>query len=193
LADKDKDKDDWTPAKETLERVAALEGNERVASTLLHEKAQAGDIKTRARRVKRGSGPGRPWLVDEALTPDDWYAAQVNWQVGSFFRHRHLRPGRMAIERVEAHGIVFEAAGLRREFFAVLSSSAKAEAECRGWLRSLAKKSPDRKPKSKAELQREAKERWPQLSGGAFDRCWQYVIDKGAQWDAPGAPRKSPH
>jgi hypothetical protein len=75
------------------------------------------------------------------------------------------------------------------------SPSAKTEAECWAWLEQIAKDHPDRQPKPKPELWKEAKQRWPKLFKRAFDRCWAKAVRAAPGWashERRGRPRRNP-
>ena len=72
--------------------------------------------------------------------------------------------------------------------------TAKATDDCRLWLATEMKRSPDAKPKPKAEYFNDAKSRFDSdLPWRRFDLAWRTAIAQtGAEaWSYPGAPRKS--
>jgi hypothetical protein len=72
-----------------------------------------------------------------------------------------------------------------------LESAPDHEAQCSAWLAEQMRKSPECSPRSKGEWLAEAREKFPGLSGRAFeDRAWPAAIrETGAKWGQPG--RKS--
>jgi hypothetical protein len=68
---------------EAFERVAAEEGGHKNAGRILRGKIINGAIRARARDVLR-DGHGGP--RNEPLTPNDWHAANVDWNASYFLR-----------------------------------------------------------------------------------------------------------
>ncbi len=70
-----------------------------------------------------------------------------------------------------------------------LTPSTKAELDCRNWLIPQMRDSPERAPKTKAEMQADALRKSPRLSERGFDRAWKAALEvTGAKWNAPGPP-----
>jgi len=75
-----------------------------------------------------------------------------------------------------------------------VKSSNKSKVDCTRWLIEEMRKSPDSKPKPKADYWRDAQARFgPSLSYGAFKIAWADAVAEAQAfaWSASGAPRKS--
>jgi hypothetical protein len=66
------------------------------------------------------------------------------------------------------------------------------EENCLKWLSELACNYPDRPPKPRDVLGKEAISKFPGLTAKGFLRCWARVTAQNPDWRRPGAPRKSP-
>jgi hypothetical protein len=62
-----------------------------------------------------------------------------------------------------------------------------AENQCRLWLTDIMKKDPGR-PRPKSDVRKEARDRFPNLSGRGFDRVWDAAVGQAnaPKWAAPG-------
>lgn len=102
------------------------------------------------------------------------------------------------LERSEAnnltkHATTFDKALAQLSGRTSTRSTVKAETQCKSWLAQLMRDHPEGRPQPKAELFREAEEKWS-VSGRAFDRAWAAAIEEvdAIAWRSGGRPRKTP-
>jgi hypothetical protein len=74
-----------------------------------------------------------------------------------------------------------------------IETKASSEKQCKAWLEAEMAASPDGPRQLRPGWLKEAKERWPDLSGRAFDRLWAASILKtgAAAWSASGPRNRS--
>ena len=130
----------------------------------------------------------REW-TERSLGSEYWMAPSIEWSGSGLLSDlaprrseeaRHVRVTRESLETT------FPVSKTPRDTVALVSSSRKAELECREWIKSLAL---DGLVRVKSEVRKLARDKFgDRLSGRAFDRAWAEAAPLG--WKAPGNKSK---
>ena len=68
-----------------------------------------------------------------------------------------------------------------------------AEAACVKWLLEEIRKSPQKRPRTRAKFSKEAKQKFRRLGKRQFDRAWDKAVEQAPAWKKPGPTPRSDH
>jgi hypothetical protein len=125
------------------------------------------------------------------LTPNGW-RFEPFWE--QIIRGGVIRPNPSGgFEAHRGRTVLIEAAGFETWLTREVKNWDEGPKEllCCKWLIAEMRRSPNEKKKTKAQWHEEARARF-NVSGRPFERAWSHALNEtGANWGAPGAPRKS--